>query len=88
MTYALRWLPASRAQYEAIETDSRKARASRLAKGGKKSTKSEGLFKQLVKTLEHLKQNPKHPGLHSHEFDSLEHPYKVGEKVCESYIQN
>ena len=88
MTYALRWTESGRAQYDALKAEAKHSRASRMVRGKKKSTRSEGLFKQLLKALNHLQKNPKHPGLHSHEFDSLDHPYHKGEKVWESYIQN
>ncbi|MEI6806302.1 MAG: hypothetical protein WCK49_07340 [Myxococcaceae bacterium] len=38
-----------------------------------------GLFKQVHKTLTLLKENPRHPSLKTHVFDS---------KVFEAYVQN
>ena len=43
-------------------------------------------FKKLVKTLVFLGQNPRHPGLNSHEIDAL--TKKHGLKVFQSYLEN
>ncbi len=43
-------------------------------------------FKAVKKALQLLEQNPRHPGLHTHEYDSIEGP--VGVKVFEAYAQN
>jgi hypothetical protein len=68
-----------------------KAAASLEARKKKKKSKSspdEGLFKQILKTVELLKGNPKHPGLQTHEYDSIENPYDKKKKVFEAYAQN
>ena len=44
------------------------------------------LFKKLVKTLDYLRNNPRHPSLHSHEIDALSRRY--GFKVWQSYLEN
>ena len=61
---------------------------SRTRKGKKKSSKAEGLFKQVHKTLQLLQNNPKHPGLRTHEYHSLDHPYDPLGKVFEAYVQH
>jgi hypothetical protein len=33
-------------------------------------------------------ENPKHPGLQTHEFSSIERPYEKSAKVFEAYVQN
>mgnify|MGYP000237279487 CR=1 FL=1 len=53
-----------------------------------KSSKSEGLYKQVLKTLDSLEKNPRHPGLQTHPYSSLNHPYDRSQKVFEAYIQN
>lgn len=53
-----------------------------------KASPAEGLFKQVQKTLDLLATNPRHPGLNTHEFDSLPNPYNPQEKVFEAYAQN
>jgi hypothetical protein len=46
----------------------------------------ESFFKKLVKTLRFLGQNPRHPGLESHEIDDLTR--KHGIKIFQSYLEN
>ncbi len=53
-----------------------------------KNSKQKGLYKQIHKTLKLLSNNPRHPGLQTHEFTSLEHPYNQRGKVFEAYAQN
>ena len=38
--------------------------------------------------LERLLENPRHPGLQTHEYHSKEHPYDSAGKVFEAYVQN
>ena len=44
------------------------------------------LYKNWGKALRFLPQNPRHPGLASHEVDALSRRY--GEKVWQSYLEN
>lgn len=44
------------------------------------------LFKKLTKALDHLRNNPRHPGLETHEIDALSKRYGV--KVWQSYLEN
>ena len=44
------------------------------------------LFKKLIKTLNLLGNNPKHPGLKSHEIKSLTNRYGI--KVWQSYLKS
>lgn len=43
-------------------------------------------LRKVRKALGQLEQNPRHPGLNSHQYTSLEGP--GGEKVWESYVEN
>ena len=45
-----------------------------------------GLYKQVLKTLGLLETNVRHPGLSTHEYDSL--AGARGERVWEAYAQN
>ncbi len=47
---------------------------------------SRGLYKQVLKTLGLLELNTRHPGLNTHEYQSLEGV--KGERVWEAYAQN
>ncbi len=53
---------------------------------GKLDNGEEKFFKKLVKTLGFLSQNPRHPGLASHEIDDLTR--KHGIKIFQSYLEN
>lgn len=44
------------------------------------------LFKKLIKTFNFLQNNPKHPGLKSHEITPLSKRYGI--KVFKSYLEN
>lgn len=54
----------------------------------KKATRAEGLFKQVAKCIALIAENPRHPGLQTHQFLSVPHPYKADGKVFEAYAQN
>jgi len=45
-----------------------------------------GLLKQVRKTLALLESNPRHPSLHTHEYDSI--AGANGERIREAYAQN
>ncbi len=51
-----------------------------------KSKHLKAQYKAVCKALRLLTQNPKHPGLHTHEYSSLIGPGKS--KVWEAYAQN
>ena len=63
-------------------------RDARKKKKIKKPSKDEGLFKQVAKTVNLPGNDPRHPGLNTHEYDSVENPYDKKEKVFEAYAQN
>lgn len=56
------------------------------ADNGKQNKTEQKLFKQLVKAFGFLSQNPRYPGLSSHEISDLSRRY--GMKVWESYLEN
>jgi hypothetical protein len=61
----------------------------RLLKGHKAGTLSAAdreLFKKWAKALALLRDDPRHPGLRSHEIDDLTRRY--GRKVFQSYLEN
>ncbi len=86
--YSLVWTPEATATYNELREKAAASLQKRDAKGKKKSTKAEGLFKQVHKTVRLLRENPKHPGLKTHQYDSIEHPYDTKQKVFEAYVQN
>jgi hypothetical protein len=81
-------MPNAVETYNELRANAEAAAKNRKAKGKKKSSKDEGLFKQVNKAIQHLQANPKPQALQTHPYHSLEHPYHKGEKVFEAYIQN
>ncbi len=88
MPFELRWTPRGLDEYNALRAAAEAARAGREAQGRAKSSKAEGLFRQVVKTVALLGDNPKHPGLNTHEYDSLDHPHDPKDKVREAFVPN
>lgn len=74
-------------QFEEMEAAAFRSLESRIRSGKKKSTKIEGLFKQVNKTLALLSTNRRHPGLQTHPYITLENPIDRDEKVFEAYVQ-
>lgn len=64
------------------------ARAQRDLDALERLPRSEGLVRQIKKSLAYLQHNPKHPSLHTHAYSSIENPYHPKEKVFEAYAQN
>lgn len=71
-----------------LEAAAKKAFATRQKQKKSKSSRQEGLFKQVRKTIQLLSENPKHTGLHTHEYSALSNPFTPSEKVFEAYAQN
>ena len=44
-----------------------------------------GIFKQLKKALDYLKENPRHPSLNTHKYEELSKHY--GKEIFEAYVQ-
>jgi hypothetical protein len=85
MSFAILWLPDSAAQYAKIRGD---ALAGQLSEGKSKSNKAQGLFKQVHKCIQQLSVSPRHPGLKTHEYHGMPHPFDENQKVFEAYAQN
>ncbi len=86
--FALIWRPLARLQYDRLRDAALKSHHARQRSGRKKSTKQEGLFAQVRKTIRLLSQNPRHPSLRTHEYRSLKNPYDKRQKVFEAYAQH
>lgn len=74
--FAANWTAQARDQYEEIE------KAATVP-----GSRQAGLFKQVRKTIALLLSNPRHPGLHTHAYSSLPHPFDPAQKVFEAYVQ-
>ncbi len=59
--------------------------STRKDKGELKSDE-EKFFKKWVKAMGYLRENPRHPGLHTHDIEALTRRY--GFKVWQSYLEN
>lgn len=87
MEFSLVWDRNAREQYNELKRKAQAALRSREASGKIKSSREEGLFKQVHDCIDKLRKNPKHPGLQTHPFSSLQNPYNKDEKVFEAYAQ-
>ncbi len=74
--------------FSELEEAAKKAFETRQKQKKAKSSRQEGLFKQVKKTIQLLGENPKHTGLHTHEYSALPNPFNPKEKVFEAYAQN
>jgi len=88
MSFELVFVEPAATTFNELESAAKSAFENRQKSGKKKSPKQEGLFKQVRKTIQYLAENPRHPSLNTHEFDSLSNPYNSEEKVFEAYAQN
>ena len=86
--FTLCWTPEAKAAYDQLKAKAKASLDSRRKKEKAKSSRDEGLFKQVYKTVTLLAANPKHPGLQTHAYHSLPHPCDPKQKVFEAYAQN
>lgn len=86
--FELKWTTEASEIYKDLEQRAETTFSNRKEHNQIKSSKIEGLFKQVYKTINLLKSNPRHPSLNTHEYDSIENPYTLKEKVFEAYAQN
>ncbi len=87
MTFSPVWTEDAWEAYDDLKLEAQASLRSRKRSGKKKSSRQAGLFKQLNKCIDLLLENPRHPGLNTHEFRSLLNPYDEKEKVFEAYAQ-
>jgi hypothetical protein len=86
--FTLHWTDSADTTYKQLRAKAEGSLKNRKSRGKKKSSKDEGLFKQIHKAVTLLQSNPRHPGLNTHEYDSIENPYDKQAKVFEAYAQN
>jgi hypothetical protein len=82
------WTPEAKSNFGELKDAALTARANRQSKNQTKSSKQEGLFKQVYEAIAKLEQNPRHPGLNTHEHSGIPNPYDKSQKVFEAYAQN
>ena len=89
MAFTPRWTSEGSGEYNRLKDRAESSLKNRQKNKKAKATKAEGLFKQLEKCVGFLHENPKHPGLHTHKYDSIANPYDSTKKpVFEAYAQN
>jgi len=88
MAFTPKWTEQADATYCALQAAALSSLQRRQKNKRTKAGKAEGLFKQVEKCVRLLLNNPKHPGLNTHEFDSIENPFDPRGKVFEAYVQN
>lgn len=86
--YTIKWSKQGHSDYKELKEKAERSRQNRKAKGWKKSSKNEGLLKQVEKTIKFLEDNPRHPSLQTHPYTGIKHPYEPKKKVFEAYAQN
>ena len=88
MPFIAAWTEEAEAQYGELRRAALASLQARQKSKNQKAARVEGLFKQVHDCVQKLLSNPRHPGLNTHKYDSLEHPYKPGSPVFEAYAQN
>ncbi len=86
--YDLQWTAEARASHDKLRVAAEPRPGRRKKAGSTKSSKQEGLFRQINKALRLLASNPKHRSLQTHEFTSLANPHDPMAKVFVAYAQN
>lgn len=88
MGFTPRWAAEADATFRELQAAALASLENRRKNIKAKASRAEGLFKQVEKCVRLLLHNPKHPGLHTHEYHSIENPYDPKAKVFEAYVQN
>lgn len=88
MAFTPQWTEEADEQFRELQAAAAHSLENRKKSRKAKASKAEGLFKQVEKCVRLLLENPKHPGLNTHEYDSIPHPYERNSKVFEAYVQN
>jgi hypothetical protein len=88
MPFNAAWTEEAAAKYAQLRENAKSSLDSRQQNKKQKAGKAEGLFKQVHECIQKLLNNPRHPGLRTHKYDSLENPYDGTAPVFEAYAQN
>jgi hypothetical protein len=88
MAFTCRWTLEAESAFQQLEAAARVSPRRRARDRSPKSSREEGLFRQVEKCIRLLRANPRHPGLHTHEYSSIENPFDSRQKVFEAYAQN
>jgi hypothetical protein len=88
VAFAPRWTPEAEAKFLELQAAALTSLQNRQKSKKAKASKAEGLFEQVEKCVKLLLQDPRHPSLQTHEYDSIPNPYDPNAKVSEAYAQN
>lgn len=88
MSFTPNWTSVAERAFNELRAAAEQAAVSRAGAKRTKASKQEGLFKQVAKAIGFLLNDPKHPGLQTHEYSSIPHPFEPNGKVFEAYAQN
>ncbi len=88
MAFRLQWSQEAIAQYDKLKHAALKAKDTRQKNKKKKSSRQEGLFKQVHKAISLLCDDPRHPGLKMHKYESIIDPSGQQRQIFEAYAQN
>lgn len=88
MAFEILFAEPAAEKFNDLEKAAKKAFETREKQKKAKSSRQEGLFKQVRKTIQLLGENPRHTGLHTHEYSMLPNPFSPSDKVFEAYAQN
>ena len=87
MKFSVAWDCRAKEVYDALKLKAEASLRAREKSKSKKATRDEGTFKQVSKCIQLLRQNPRHPGLQTHEFSSMSNPFRKDQKVFAAYAQ-
>ena len=87
MGFSLVWDSKAQEVYSVLKSKAEASLKARATSKRAKATRDEGLFKQVRKCVQLLRENPRHPGLQTHEFASVLNPYQKDQKVFVAYAQ-
>ncbi|MFH1115704.1 MAG: hypothetical protein V1792_17480 [Pseudomonadota bacterium] len=87
MQFTVVWDSKAKETYTALKLKAEASLKARQTSKREKTTRDEGLFKQVRKCIQLLQQNPRHPSLQTHELESIPNPYHKDQKVFEAYAQ-
>ena len=85
---SLKLTDTARDTYKALREKAKSAAANRTAFGKTGSSREEGLYEQVLKTMLLLAENVRHPGLKTQKYDAISNPVRPNEPVFEAYAQN
>ena len=88
MAFTPRWEPAAANYLADLKAKAKASLDKRKANSTAKAAPAEGLYKQVNKTINLLLDNPRHPGLCTHEYSDLPHPWDAKQKVWEAHREH